>query len=166
MAKKRGKFKPLDSRKHPDLITFRLNEPYLSKLAEVAKKNRKSYTIMAKEIVCSFIDNIISKENESKSDNVQLRFTKNVMAILKHFIQKHGIEDYNIALNYLLLRGALLDVKLPEVNGVNVNEVWNEMINLKKVIKRAYIKKLATQRIERLQEENKAQAEALSRFIN
>lgn len=165
MGKKRSKFKPLDNRKHPDLITFRLNEPYLSELAEIAKKKKKSYTMMAKEIVCSFLDSIKKKKDKSENKNVQLKFTKNVMTILNYFMQKHGIKDYNVAFNYLLLRGMLLEVRLAEVDSININEVWNELIKFKKMIKNSYIKKLATQRIERIQEANKAQIEALSKYV-
>jgi len=166
MPKKGEKSKSRNNKKHPDLINFRLKEPYLSELIKLAEKEGKSHTMMAKEIICSFFDNIKEKRKDKGKKNVQLKFTKNVMAILTYFMKKHGIEDYNVAFNYLLLRGMLLEIKLAEVDSINVSEVWEEMIKFKRMIKSSYIKKLATQRIERIQEANKAQVEALSKYID
>ena len=166
MAKKGEKTKSTNNKKHPDLINFRLKEPYLSELIKLAEKEGKSHTMMAKEIICSFFDSVNNKNKEKGKKNIQLKFTKNVMEILEHFMQKHGIEDYSVAFNYLLLRGMLLEVRLAEVDNINVSEVWDEMIKFKRMIKNSYIKKLATQRIERLQEANKAQIEALSKYTD
>ena len=165
MAKKKNGFKPLTNRKHPDIITFRLNDLYLSKLSEFAKRRKKSYTMTAKEILCSFLDSIGEDKKKSDNKNTQMKFTKNIMTLLKHFMSKYGLEDYNIAFNYLLLRALLLELKVDKYDDVNAIDVWKEQINLKEIIKKSYIKKLARQNMQRLQEKNDADMAMLSQYV-
>lgn len=108
----------------------------------------------------------IETKKECKSDGNQLKITRNVMTLLQNFIRKYGIEDLNVAINYLLLRGVLIELKLSEIKNISATEVCDELIEFKRLIKKSYISKLATQRIERLQKENKAQEEALSKYLN
>ena len=166
MSKKEKKYKTTNNKKQSDFVHFRLQEPYLSELIKLAEKKGKSHTMVAKEIICSFFDSIKEKKKDKGKKNIQLKFTKNVMALLEYFIQKHGIEDYSVAFNYLLLRGMLLELRLAEVDNINISEVWNEMIKFKSMIKNSYIKKLATQRIERIQKENKAHVKLLSKYTD
>ena len=165
MAKKKNGFKPPTNRKHPDIITFRLNDTYLSKLAEFAKRRKKSYTITAKEILCSFLDSIDGDKNKSDKKNTQMKLTKNIMTLLNHFMSKYGLDDYNLAFNYLLMRALLLELKADKYDDVNVIDVWEEQINLKKLIKQSYIKKLARRNMQRLQEKNNAEMEMLSQYV-
>jgi len=165
MAKKKNGFKSPTNRKHPDIITFRLNDTYLSKLAEFAKRRKKSYTITAKEILCSFLDSIDGDKNKSDKKNTQMKLTKNIMTLLNHFMSKYGLDDYNLAFNYLLMRALLLELKADKYDDVNVIDVWEEQINLKKLIKQSYIKKLARRNMQRLQEKNNAEMEMLSQYV-
>ena len=74
-------------------------------------------------------------------------------------------DSYNLAFNYLLMRALLLELKADKYDDVNVIDVWEEQINLKKLIKQSYIKKLARRNMQRLQEKNNAEMEMLSQYV-
>lgn len=104
------------------------------------------------------------KPSDNNSSSIQLKFTENISKLLKHFINKYGIKDFNVAVNYLLIRGLLLDIKISEVDGVKANEIIDDLVNLKEKIKKYYYNKLAEDRIRKIKEEKEAKIEALSKF--
>lgn len=112
------------------------------------------------------VEKKVETRKEDKGNGNQIKFTRNVMSLFQYFVRKYGIEDLNVAINYIMLRGLLLEVKATEVDTVSPVEIWSEMVDLKNRIKRFHIRKLAKQRIERLQEESKAQEEALTKYLN
>jgi len=114
----------------------------------------------------------VDRNEEVKIENGAIKKLKSIeikediVKLIDYFINKYGIKDYNVAINYLLIRGLLIELNLSKIGFHDTNKILNELNNLKKRIRRAYIKKLAKQKIKKIEEESKRELENLSEILN
>lgn len=106
-----------------NLIAFRLKEPYLTKLKGIAKEYNKNTSILARELILSFLDGKL---------DLMVKTDKKLEKLLKKFIERYNIQNSNDAIKYILLRGLIYELTPSIEFDKTLNEAYEELQELKK----------------------------------